>query len=468
MYDGLLVIDADAHKLENPLIFLDYLEPEYRDRVGLVVDSLGDQRAKIVDYNPATGQNDLVHLFPKPDGLGKGVFRGLHPETSIGATFNRRRIEQMDQEGIDVHVIYGTLNLIFPSILDKDFAVALCRACNTYMADDCRGYGDRLKPIGVLPLQDVEEAVKEMHRCIHELGMIGAAVPPNLPVPHPKAPQAFPEIRTCKVISHPDFRPLLQAAADLDIALGIHGSPGSAMVGGIADHLETFVLSHIFVQRNQQQMALARMVFDGAFEQFPTLRMGFLEGGCGWLPDLAHAMHEHWEKRIRDFDPKHPFRPSLLETTKLMLQERGSQNTKLVNQIKNLFELLWTAERDPATIDDSRLYEHYDLRHRDPMEYFQRGQIFVSFESDDPAPAYLPVGMGEVGRHVACFSGDYGHWDGVLKDCVHSAATVTDYDRDHLALLLGGNALALYGDRLRQSLPSNLLPHPPQFTTLSS
>jgi len=23
--------------------------------------------------------------------------------------------------------------------------------------------------------------------------------------------------------------------------------------------------------------------------------VGFLEGGCGWLPDLAHAFHEHWE-----------------------------------------------------------------------------------------------------------------------------------------------------------------------------
>jgi hypothetical protein len=35
--------------------------------------------------------------------------------------------------------------------------------------------------------------------------------------------------------------------------------------------------------------------------------------------------------------------------------------------------------------------------------------------------------------------------------------TVADYDREHLGLLLGGNALDLYGDRLRQSLPENCL-----------
>ncbi|MBM0741354.1 amidohydrolase family protein [Phormidium sp. CLA17] len=456
MYEGLLVIDADAHKIENPLVMLDYLEPQYRDRLGLIIDSLGDQRIKIMDFNPKTGQNDLVQLFPQPSGLGKGGFRTLHPETTLGAMFNHVRIEHMDREGVDVHIVYGTLNLIFSSLLDTDLAIAFCKAYNTYMAEDCRGYGDRIRPIGVLPLQDVGEAVKELHRCVEELGMVGVAVPPNIPIPHPRAPEAFPEIRTCKAISHPDFRPILQAAVDLDVSLGIHGAPGSFMMGGIADHMETFVLTHIFVQRNQQQHAMTRMVFDGAFEQFPTLRVGFLEGGCGWLPDLSHAMHEHWEKRVRDFDPKNPYRPSMMEMTRLMMQERSGRNkANVLNQVKTLFDLMWSAERDPAKIEDASLYEHADLRHRDPLEYFERGQIFVSFESDDPAPTYLPQAMGEMGKRVACFSGDYGHWDGVLQNCVRDAATQGDYDRDYLTRLLAGNALALYGDRLRQSLPAD-------------
>jgi predicted TIM-barrel fold metal-dependent hydrolase len=454
MYQGLLVIDADAHKLENPLIIRDYIDPSYRDRLGLVVDRLGDQRARIVDFNPATRKNDLTRMFPQPQGLGKGGFRNLHPETTLGAMFNRLRIEHMDREGIDVHVIFGTLNLCFSSILDKDLAVALCCAYNNYITDDCRGYDNRLKPIGVISLQDVDAAVAEMYRCVNELGMIGVAVAPNIPVPHPNAPEAFPDVRICKTIAHPDFEPIHRAAVDLGIALSIHGGPGNQMVGGISDYTDTFVLTHIFVQRNQQQLALARMVFDGVFERFPTLRVGFLEGGCGWLPDLAHSFHEHWEKRIRDFDPKHPYRPSLMEFTKLMLQERGTNNNiNLISQAKNLFDLLWQTEHDPARIEDSSLYEHIDIRHRDPLEYFERGQIFTSFESDDPGPAYLHIAMGEVGKRLTCFSGDYGHWDGVLKNCVRDAAEVADYDREHLELLLSGNALSLYGDRLRQSLP---------------
>jgi len=158
---------------------------------------------------------------------------------------------------------------------------------------------------------------------------------------------------------------------------------------------------------------------------------------------------------VRDFDPKNPYRPSMLEMTRLMMQERSDRNSaKVLNQVRTLFDLMWSAERDPAKIDDASLYEHADLRDRDPLEYFERGQIFVSFESDDPAPTYLPQAMGEVGKRVACFSGDYGHWDGVLENCVRDAATQGNYDRDYLSRLLAGNALALYGDRLRQSLPA--------------
>jgi len=173
--------------------------------------------------------------------------------------------------------------------------------------------------------------------------------------------------------------------------------------------------------------------------------------------DLAHAFHEHWEKRIRDFDPKNPYQPSLMDFTKLMIQEQGGQNNvNIISQARNLFDLLWNKQQDPTQIEDDSLYEHYHLRHRDPLEYFERGQIFTSFESDDPAPAYLPQAMGEIGKQIACFSGDYGHWDGVLEGCVSDAANIADYDRDHLARLLGGNALDLYGQRLRNALPEHL------------
>jgi len=98
----------------------------------------------------------------------------------------RRRT--MDQEGVDVQVIYGTLNLIF-QLLDKDLAIALLPCLtNTaaVIAGDTIIGSNRL----VYYLYRTWTAVAEMYRCVNELGMIGIAAAPNIPIPHPKAPEA--------------------------------------------------------------------------------------------------------------------------------------------------------------------------------------------------------------------------------------------------------------------------------------
>jgi predicted TIM-barrel fold metal-dependent hydrolase len=166
MYDGLLVVDADAHKMENPVVFFDYLDPAYRDRLGSRVDRHGQQRLVIHDFDPATGRADLERVVPQPDGPGKGAFAAIHPETAIGGVFNRIRIEHMDREGVDAQVLYGSMTLSFEAIIDRDLAVACMRAYNDYMADDCRAYGGRLFPVGFVALADVGEAVREVRRCV--------------------------------------------------------------------------------------------------------------------------------------------------------------------------------------------------------------------------------------------------------------------------------------------------------------
>jgi hypothetical protein len=63
-----------------------------------------------------------------------------------------------------------------------------------------------------------------------------------------------------------------------------------------------------------------------------------------------------------------------------------------------------------------------------------------------------------VGENLACFSGDYGHWDGVLTDCVKNVARTRDYEPAHLEKLLGGNCLRFYGPRLARALRAPAAP----------
>ena len=96
-------------------------------------------------------------------------------------------------------------------------------------------------------------------------------------------------------------------------------------------------------------------------------------------------------------------------------------------------------------------YEHPKLC-RDPREYVDRGQVFLTIEPDDPAPVYLPVAMGETGRRVCGMAVDYGHWDATLVDCVSRIADHPEIDADYAVRLLSTNTLEFYGNRLKRRI----------------
>src|SRR5437879_13898116 len=98
MYDGLLVIDADAHKMENPVVFFDYLDAAHRDRLASRTDRYGQPRLVVHDRDPRTGAA-LERVFPQPDGPGKGALAALHPEAAIARGHRRTPLEHRDREG---------------------------------------------------------------------------------------------------------------------------------------------------------------------------------------------------------------------------------------------------------------------------------------------------------------------------------------------------------------------------------
>jgi hypothetical protein len=331
----------------------------------------------------------------------------------------------------------------------------LCRAYNDYIHDDVANHADRLHPVAVLPLQEPLEAVREMRRCVEDLGMPSVSLAPNVPQPHPAAPDRFPEIRVPKALSHPDFHPLFAAAQELGISVAIHGAPGVQLAGGSSDQLDTFTLVHVFANRSMQQMAIAKLIFDGVMESFPRLRFGFLEAGAGWLPDFFFSLREHWEKRIADFDPT--IEPGVREFLfEFARERRAGGDLNLMGKARQLMGALFQRAEDEASAEEREafLVEHPKLL-RDPFEYLERGQIFVTVEPDDPSPGWLPQALGETGRRVCGLAVDYGHWDATLDDCVGRVANRPGIDPDYAVQLLSTNALDFYGERLKRRIESS-------------
>src|SRR5438094_916767 len=83
-----------------------------------------------------------------------------------------------------------------------EWAVALARAYNDWIHDRFTRVSPRLRAVALLPVQDVGEAVRELRRCVAELGMPGAVLPAV--------------IHGARTVAGPEFDPLWAAAEELD------------------------------------------------------------------------------------------------------------------------------------------------------------------------------------------------------------------------------------------------------------
>jgi predicted TIM-barrel fold metal-dependent hydrolase len=70
------------------------------------------------------------------------------------------------------------------------------------------------------------------------------------------------------------------------------------------DHLQSFIESHTLKHPFAIMIQLTSMLYQGVFESFPGLRVGFLEAGAGWVPWLMDRMDEEWERRGKRWAPR--------------------------------------------------------------------------------------------------------------------------------------------------------------------
>lgn len=101
---------------------------------------------------------------------------------SMAADFKKRlldigdlRIQEMDKAGIDISVLSLT-EPGFQENMETSLAVKLAPKVNDWLANKIAVYPNRLKGFAQLPLQDPKAAVKELERCIKDLGFLGTLV----------------------------------------------------------------------------------------------------------------------------------------------------------------------------------------------------------------------------------------------------------------------------------------------------
>lgn len=193
-------------------------------------------------------------------GIEDDGYRASNPEL---------RLRDMELDGIYASVIYGPSLFGLP-IGDPELKAACFVAYNDWAAGFNAHAPDQLCVLPVLPTHLVEAAIAELER-VAKLGHRGAIL------------YVF-EIR----VAEPQWEPLWAAAASLGMPISFHIGGGTSMLRVAPNSWEMGAFSTVAPM--QLDEPLAAMVFSGALERNPGMKLVLAESGIGWVPYFVKRM----------------------------------------------------------------------------------------------------------------------------------------------------------------------------------
>jgi predicted TIM-barrel fold metal-dependent hydrolase len=174
---------------------------------------------------------------------------------------------------------------IAPPVRPEEYEHALAgtRAHNRWLADFCREAPARRAGIGLIHLNDLDDAIEDV-QWIAQNGLRGGVL---LPLPSPAEHWLAP-------LNHPKYDKLWAVIQDCDLVMNQHSGQGSPTYPEAQGSTPLWALEMMFfVQRG-----FTHLIMGGVFERFPKLRYIMTESGCAWATQLMRqmdAMYMGWK-----------------------------------------------------------------------------------------------------------------------------------------------------------------------------
>jgi predicted TIM-barrel fold metal-dependent hydrolase len=258
--------DADGHLMEDELAIAERLSSNYRDvRMARVKGG---------------GHTGLGGLFPPLGFLSNMPVRGagiidLDADPALSGRDPASWLLFLDAVDIGQTVLYPTTGLSMGRSRDLNYSIDLARAYNDWVAETYLQHpSGRFQGAAILPMQVPEAAVAELERAVTKLGFHAAVLPSQGLANH---------------LGSPQFWPVYEAAAALDVGLACHGGVHD---GYGFDDFNVVAPVHAIGHPLGLLISLAGLLFNGVFDRYPNLRMAFLEGGSAWLLLAAERFSE--------------------------------------------------------------------------------------------------------------------------------------------------------------------------------
>jgi aminocarboxymuconate-semialdehyde decarboxylase len=182
------------------------------------------------------------------------------------------RLADMDRVRVERQVL-SPMPELFAPWLEAEDGLALCRHLNDTIAAMVASAPHRFTGLGAVPLQDVDVAIAELDRILHQAGLAGVELPSHV---------------NGIALGDARLRPFFEAAAGWGAAIFVHPLRPCGMdrlVGPAA-------LEQVLAFPGEIGLAGASLLTSGRLAELPDLRIALSHGGGSLamlLPRLRHA-----------------------------------------------------------------------------------------------------------------------------------------------------------------------------------